>query len=282
MSSPTFVRLQIGRQLRELREAAGINTEEAGRELDCSPSTVNRIELGKVGIKLPALEKILGKYGADAAQIETLLSMAKLGRQRGWWARYKDLPETYARYIGLESDARVIRDYEALVVPGLLQTEGYTRALFEFSVPGVSAANVEERVRVRGERQECLTGEDPPSLWVVIDESVLLRQIGGREVMQGQLERLREASQQRNITIQVLPFDGGMYAGTAGSFALLEFSKPGAPEIAYVEGLGGDLYSEGAEVGRYSLVFDNLRAAALSPEASSERIGRALAELLHE
>jgi transcriptional regulator with XRE-family HTH domain len=278
--SPTFLRFQLGARLRELRERAGLRADEVGEHADCSASTISRIEGGKVGIRRGVLLQLLELYNVtDEAHRETLLTLAKQGKQRGWWARYGDLPAAYAQYIGFEAAASEMRNYEPLVVPGQLQTEDYLRALFRAAEPYQTEETVEKRVRVRLARQDLLTKENPLRLLTVLDEGVLRRLIGGPDVMRGQLKRLSEAIQMPNVTIQILPFSGGAYAGMAGSFAILSFPTADAPTIACAEGLTGALYAEGDDARRYTLVFDSLRAAALSPLESARLIDSVRAEL---
>lgn len=261
--SPTFPRFQLGKQLRDLREHVGLTTDDVASHLDCSASTISRIEGGKVGVRRGVLLQLLDLYRViDEAHRETLLVLARQGKQRGWFARFGDLPTTYSRFVGLESAAIEMRDYEPLVVPGLLQTEDYARALV-VADPSLDAEGVEMRVRVRMERQALLTRTDPLIFIAVLDESVIRRMIGGHEVMRAQLKHLVELSELRNITIQVLPFSGGAYAGMAGSFAILDFSD--SASIVYTENLTGDIYQESCDIRRYGVVFENLRAAALSP-----------------
>ena len=278
--SPTFLRFQLGAQLRQLREAAGLKAEQVGEHADCSASTISRIEGGKVGIRRGVLIQLLDLYGvSDEEHRETLLTLARQGKQRGWWVRYGELPASYAQYIGFESAASEIRNYEPLIIPGQLQTEEYVRALFRAAEPYQTDETVEKRVQVRMARQGLLTGEGPVRFLTVLDEGVLRRLIGGPDVMRGQLKRLSEAAQMPNVTVQILPFSGGAYAGMAGSFAILDFPSAAAPTIACAEGLTGALYAEGEDVHRYTLVFDNLRAAALSPLESARLIDSVREEL---
>ncbi|WP_432983431.1 helix-turn-helix domain-containing protein [Dactylosporangium sp. CA-233914] len=270
--SPTFPRFQLGKQLRELRERARLTTEDVGLQLDCSPSTVSRMEGGKVGIRRSTLERLLEIYDVhDQAQIDTLVVLARQGKTRGWFARYGDLPASYSRYIGLESSAIEMRDYEALVVPGMLQTEEYTRALLAASSPADSDDAVEAHVTARRDRQNLLSrAEQPLQLITVLDESVIRRSIGGPDVMRSQLKHLADMGRVRNVTIQILPFSGGAYAGMAGSFAILKFQD--APSVVYAEAMTGDIYPDADDVQRYRDVFENLRAAALSPLESIKMI----------
>jgi hypothetical protein len=200
-----------------------------------------------------------------------LIALAKQGKQRGWFARFGDLPATYSRFIGLESAAIEMRDYESLIVPGLLQTEEYYRSVMQADVPDDPDEAIASRVQIRLERQELLTkAVDPLRLIAVLDESVIRRLIGGPDVMRSQLKHLVEMSRLRNVTIQVLPFSGGAYAGMAGSFAILDFAD--ALSVVYAEALAGDIYQEAGDVRRYVAVFESLRAAALSPLESVKLI----------
>lgn len=281
MPDPTFLRLQLGRQLRELREHAGMTADEAGSHIDVSAGTLRRIETGRVGIKRPVLMALLDSYGVtDPGHRETLGAMALQGTQRGWWARYKDLPPAYGQYIGLEASATQSRDYEALVVPGMLQTEDYARTLITSAEPHTSRERIDMLVKVRMDRQGRLSGPDPLELWAVLDESVLYREIGSAQVMADQLAHLLEVASTSNVTIQVMPFAPAAYAGMVGSFVILSFA--GLPDIAYVEGLTSDVYVEKEDVERYTVVFDHLRAAALSPPVSLQRIEAARSRLSHE
>jgi len=276
--SPTFPRFQLGKQLRELREHARLTTEDVGLQLDCSPSTISRMEGGKVGIRRSTLERLLEIYEvSDREHIETLIALAKQGKTRGWFARYGDLPSSYSRYIGLESSAVEMRNYEALVVPGMLQTEEYTRALLAAASPGQSDDAADAHVSARRERQGLLNrAENPLQFIAVLDESVIRRLIGGPDIMRSQLKHLADMGRARNVTIQVLPFSGGAYAGMAGSFAILKFQD--APGVVYAEAMAGDIYQEAGDVQRYDDVFESLRAAALSPFESIKLIELTVAE----
>jgi transcriptional regulator with XRE-family HTH domain len=268
----------LGKQLRVLRERARLTTEDVGLQLDCSPSTISRMEGGKVGIRRSTLERLLQIYELDDREhIETLIALAKEGKTRGWFARYDDLPSSYSRFIGLEANAVEMRDYEALVVPGLLQTEEYTRALLAAASPGESEDAIEAHVNARRERQGLLNkAEDPLQLVAVLDESVIRRLIGGPDIMRSQLKHLADMGRAGNVTIQILPFSGGAYAGMAGSFAILKFQD--APSVVYAEAMVGDIYQEARDVQRYHDVFESLRAAALSPLGSITMIEKVAAE----
>ncbi|MEU7971776.1 helix-turn-helix transcriptional regulator [Micromonospora sp. NPDC049089] len=270
MESPTFVRFQLGAQLRRVREEASVTAEQAADVIEVSASTLRRIEAGRVGIKAPALNALLDRYGvADLELRDTLLSMAKTGKQRGWWAKYGDLPSSYRQYIGLESAAEEVQNFETLVVPGLLQTADYARAMTSEDAFEPSPEAVERRVAVRMQRQE-LIASGKLRLVAVLDEAVLHRQIGGAAIMAEQLTALLDAGKRWNVTLQVIPFREGAYASMLTSFHILNFAD--GPGVVYIEGLTGDLYAEGEDVRRCTVVFNSLRAAAMSPTDSATMI----------
>lgn len=278
--SPTFLRFMLGHQLRELRERAELTTDEVGARIEASGSTVSRIETGKVGVKQVVLGQLLDMYEVtDPDHRETLLALARQGKQRGWLAKYSDLPPSYSQFIGLEAAADEMRNYEPLIVPGLLQTEAYARAMILAARPTEAEEWVDRRVQARMARQQLLDQERSLRMIAVLDEGVLHRQIGGPAVLKVQLEKLKQRSESRNVTIQVLPFSGGAYAGMVGSFAILGFGSGSAPQVVYAEGLTADLYSEGEDVARYKLVFENLLSAALSPLESKKLIDARVKEL---
>jgi transcriptional regulator with XRE-family HTH domain len=267
VDSPTFVRFQLGAQLRRLRDEARVPTERAADVIEVSASTLRRIESGRVGIKSPALTALLDEYGVTDAELrETLLSMAREGKRRGWWAKFGDLPQAYRQYIGLESAADQMQNFETIVVPGLLQTEAYARAMTCSDAFKPTPEWIEKRVTVRMERQK-LIRQGRLKLIAVLDEAVLHRQIGGVRVMRDQLTALLDAAEQWNVTLQVIPFREGAYASMLSSFAILNF--PDHPGVVYIEGLTGDLYAEGADVERCTTVFNDLRSSALSPSESA-------------
>lgn len=270
MDSPTFVRFQLGAQLRRLRDEAKVPTERAAEVIEVSPSTLRRIESGRVGIKGPALNALLNEYGLTDAELrETLLTMAREGKQRGWWAKYSDLPQVYRQYIGLESAADEMHNFETIVVPGLLQTEAYARTMISSGARRPTPDAVEQRVAVRVERQK-LIASGRLKFVAVMDEAVLHRQIGGPEVMHEQLTAMLALAKLHNVTLQVIPFREGAYASMLSSFAILNY--PDIPSVVYIEGLTGDLYAEGDDVQRCTTVFSELRSSALSPSASTAMI----------
>jgi transcriptional regulator with XRE-family HTH domain len=284
---PGAGRRRIAGELRRLREAAGLTHEHVAAELGWHRSKIGRIEGGAfVRLSLTDLRALLDLYGVtDTAERDALIAMAKQARERGWWYSYSDvLPNPHSTFIGLEAEATSIRTYQAQLVPALLQTEDYTRAVLQAT--RMTTRDTEETRRfleARKARQELLTREPAAKLWVVLDEGVLRRRVGGPAVMRAQLERLQEASDLPHVTIQILADEAGEHAGLEGSFTIMAFVKQTDPDVVYLDAATGGIYLEKREDReRYTGVFDHVRASALSPKASLsliERIAQALPNL---
>jgi transcriptional regulator with XRE-family HTH domain len=272
--SPTVRRRRLGLILRSLREKADMTGEEVGSAVERSASWVSRVETGRVGLRGRDLRDLLDLYRVDDAELtHELLGLAREGKQRGWWSKYADtLTGPYATYIGFEADACELLGYEAQVVHGLLQTEEYARALFAGTVPADSSGPLERKVKVRLARQELLSAQKPLRLWAILDESVLLRRIGGKAVMRGQLKRLLQAADLPNVTIQVVPLSAGVNPGMIAAFNLIKFPFEADPDMVYVESATGDVFAEGDGVDWYASAFDHLRSCALTAADSRERI----------
>src|SRR5215467_11161753 len=222
----------LGAQLRRLREVKRITLEDAGYVIRASGSKMSRLETGRVGFKSRDIADLLTFYGVtDDQERETLQELARQASARGWWHDYADImPAWLEPYVGLEEAASSIRCYEIQFVPGLLQTADYARAVAMLGHPAPSADEVERRVRLRMARQAVLTRATPVHLWAVLDEAVLLRPIGGAEVMRGQLEHLIEVSAQPNVSLQLVPLELGGHAAAGGPFSILRFGERDLPD----------------------------------------------------
>jgi transcriptional regulator with XRE-family HTH domain len=209
----------LGAQLRRLREAADISRADAGYAIRSSDSKVSRLELGRVAFKERDVSDLLTMYGiTDPGERDAFLDMVRQANEPGWWRRYSDvMPAWFHDFVGLEESASRIQTYELQFVPGLLQTEAYARSIATRGRPEYASDDAERRVTLRMRRQKILTGMNPPKLWVVLDESVLHRPIGGRAVLRAQLEQLLELSKLSNITVQIVPNHLSGYAAE-GSF----------------------------------------------------------------
>jgi hypothetical protein len=207
--------------------------------------------------------------------------MAKLaadGKQQGWWQSYE--LDYFATYVGLEEEATTIRQYQSTIIPGLLQTPDYVRAMSGVLIPEVSDDRADALVEVKQRRQRRLVTDPPLPLSVVLDEAVLHRVVGGPAAMGAQLEHLVEATKINIVTIQVIPYSAGAHPAMDSTFTILGFAKP-APSVVYVEGLIGWIYMERPQdVARYEQIFDRLQQTALNPQESIKLIAKVGANYL--
>jgi len=271
--APTVRLRRLAAELRRLRAGAGLTREEVATRTNIDPATLYRIETARA--RRPqkrTLLAILACYGVDEQTQADLLALSRDANRPGMLLPYHDeLPEEYATYIGFEAEAREIATYEALFVPGLLQTEDYARAVVTGVLPTASPDEVEQRVRARMDRQTLLNAPDPPRFWAVVDEAALRRSVGGSKIMSAQLSHLAEVATRPNVTVQVIAFAAGAHPGMPGSFILLDFPDPADPAVVYIDSMAGDLFLEAeAEIRRYRAIFDSLRAIALAPADSRQ------------
>ena len=279
--SPTLRRRELGARLRELRLARGLTVEQVSEQLLCSPSKVSRMETGHRGATLRDVRDLCQIYGlTDTAQVEYLMGLVREAKQQAWWQSY-DL-DIYATYVGLEQAATTLCYYQSTIVPGLLQTVGYARAMHEGSMPAeFTPERADELIEVRMRRQQVLTREPPLQLRVVLDEAVLHRVVGGPEVMAGQLRHFNTIAKRPNVTLQVIPFSVGAHPAMENMFNIIEFGDV-APSVVYVEGLMGWLFLEREnDVRRYAQVFKYLCELALNPKDTIELISEAGARYDH-
>lgn len=266
-SAPTVGQVVLGRRLLDLRESAGLKREDAARVLRVAPATIRRMETAEVALKIPYLQLLLKEYGVSDEETAAFVQLAEDANRPGWWQRFHEiLPGWFSMYVSLEGAATLIRSYEPHFVPGLLQTEDYARAVLHSGAIGqTSPEDIEGHVALRMRRQDLLTRDDAPRLWVVMDETALRRPVGGPEVMRAQIDRLLDAAQMPNVTLQVAPFAGGPHPGTYGPFVLFRFGMPELPDMVYSEYLTGAVYLDArAEVATHLEVMDRMAAQAAS------------------
>jgi transcriptional regulator with XRE-family HTH domain len=281
-SSPTVRRRRLATELHRLRQASKLTIEQVAEALEWSTGKVSKIENARVSVLPRDARKLLDTYGiTEGEERELLLQLARESRERGWWQQYGEaIPDWFATYVGLEAEASTLSAYQAEIVPGLLQTPRYAAALHRAELIKATEEEIEKHVTVRMERQERLKQPDAPQLWVVLNEAVLRRLIGGREIMHEQLMKLAEATDTPNITLQVLPFSAGAHASMDSAFSVVSFDPPTDGEIVYFEHPTCSLYLEKPdEVARYRLVYEHLRAASLSLDESRRLITRSAEEL---
>jgi len=268
--SPTVRRRELGALLRKLRNQNGLTVDQVAERLLCSPSKVSRMETGHGAATPRDIRDLCDLYGVtDEAERERLMRLSHESKQHGWWHSH-DLD--FGTYVGLEEDAVATKYYQSTIIPGVLQTADYARAVHEVVLPRLLPDRIEELVEVRMIRQRRLTQENPPRFTAVLDEAAVHRMVGGRRVMAAQLAKILEMSALSNITVQILPYQLGAHPAMESNFIIVELPPP-TPGVVFVEGLIGSLYLERSDdLDRYHTVFEQLQAIALNPKDSIDLI----------
>lgn len=257
----------MGFLLRRLRTERQLSIEDVTARALFSATKLSRLETGRVGASPRDIRDLCIVYEiTDPAEREQLMSLAKEGKQRAWWQQY-DLP--YATYVGLEAEAASISSHNTDVVPGLLQVEGYARAIFEAAEPPHVPATIDNLIKARLRRQDALTRDDSPLFHFIVDEAAVRRPVGGPAVMRAQLARIIDVAGLPNVTFQLIPFDVGAHPALDANFVILELRKPMVNDVVYVEGVTGSTYLESqTDLERYKRMFSRLQSIALDPEGS--------------
>ncbi|MEV0847608.1 helix-turn-helix transcriptional regulator [Streptomyces sp. NPDC049954] len=272
-SAPTMRQRRLARTLKELRIAAGLKHSDAAAILTCAESKLTRIENAKSGIRLLDLRTLLDAYGVtDQAKRDEVEQLAKDARKKGWWAQYsRKIASEYLGYISVEWDSSEMYSVETFLIPGLLQTPAYTKAVTRMQMPESGEAYAEEQAALKQERQRILDRDEPFRLWVVITEAVLHAEVGGPAVRKQQLGHLLTMSEHSSVELQVLPMSSPSNALLFGAFAVLRFDGTG--DVVFAEQEEGTIYyEEPAAAERFGQRFRRLNMAALSPEASRSLI----------
>jgi len=279
---PTVRRLQLGARLRNLRLAKGVTRDKAGYEIRASESKISRMELGRVSFKERDVVDLLKLYGVeDPAEQDRLLTLAREANTPGWWHSYGDVLSTwFQNYLDLEQAAELIRTYEIQFVPGLLQTDAYARAVIMLGHGGATPEEIDRRADLRMARKQMLQRHESPRLWAVLDEAVLRRPIGGKEVLREQIESLLAMCEQPSVRLQVIPFESGGHAAAGGAFTILRFPYPDMPDVVYLEHLTSGLYLDKREdVDHYAAAMGRLTIEAEPPARTPELLRKALRDL---
>ncbi|HET9254840.1 MAG TPA: helix-turn-helix transcriptional regulator [Pseudonocardiaceae bacterium] len=280
MAGPTVRRIQLGRELRRLRDAAGVSVLGARAAIDCSKSRFEHIERGRnVPSKAELIVLLRDTYHAGDA-VAALDEIREEASKRGWWSTYA-LPEWLAVYVGLEHDATEVRQLALESIPGLLQTEEYMRTVYTID-PRSTEKDITKRLASRLQRQERLTGDDPLKLTAVVSEAALVRCARDRRVAADQLSRLVERAAWPSIELRVLPFDAGLHVGMNGPFSLLSFPADLLADVAYHEyPVGGHIIDNPSIVSQLGTLFSELHSHALGASESLAMIAQ-LAKQTHE
>ncbi|MFF5159356.1 helix-turn-helix domain-containing protein [Streptomyces sp. NPDC000348] len=279
--APTLLKMLVGVQLAGFRDDAGLSQDQAARSVGFSPAKLSRIESGK-GRRPPTegdVRALLKLYGTDEYEASVLLKLLLRAGEPGWWQRYDKrlMPEWFDRLVGLQEAAATIRTFEIQYVPGLLQTAAYTRAVVERGLPHAPAGEVQRRVELRMRRAELLMREAAPQLWAVIDESVLLRVLGGPAVMREQLEHLVAMAERTNVTVQIVPLDVTNASAPAIPVTYLRFGGLDLPDVVYLEHIrSANFLEDRDETEEYRIALDRLADEALTPRDSVELLRRTI------
>jgi transcriptional regulator with XRE-family HTH domain len=269
--SPTVLRRRLGKELRNMRDGQKLTAAHVAKELDWSESKVSRIESGKSPLSDQDARKLLGLYGVGSPEeVRQFVALVRRSRQNGWWHSYGDaLPKWFQPYLGFEGDAAQMYIYETELVHGLFQIERYAQAVIRSMSPELSTEEVDRRASARMERKEIFARENPPKVWVILNEAVIHRAVASKDVMREQLKNLAETAEENpNVTVQVLPFEAGAHASMGYSFSILSFDDtPGS--LVYSEQLTGANYlDKDTDLSRHEEIFQQLVAASTRPDSS--------------
>ncbi|MGH3902210.1 MAG: helix-turn-helix domain-containing protein, partial [Pseudonocardiaceae bacterium] len=263
-------------------ESTGMTLRQAGDYLQRDPSMVSRFETAEYPIRRGDVLALLDLYGVSEERTrDGLLQLSDDVWRKGWWDSYVNtVDRKFIDLPWLEARADRLRDYEAMLVPGLLQTREYAETLIRTAAAAdTPEEQIGRMIELRMTRQQVLDGETPVSFAAVVDESVLRRVIGGPKVMRKQLTTLLDVVERPNVEVRVLPLRRGAHAGLDGSFLLYEMPDP-YPDVAYVDNLAGAVYvEEDAAVDRFRQAYDQLSAMALAGKESAALIAVAAKEL---
>jgi transcriptional regulator with XRE-family HTH domain len=273
--SPAVQRRRLRAELRRARLEAGLTQEQVAKAMDWSLSKLIRIENGATaGISTNDLKAILLHYGiTDEAHTAEFLALARASRERSWWSAYREIaPARLIQLIEYEEAANISRNFQSLVVPGMLQTAEYARASIVQLAPGMPPTQVHPRVEIRMKRQELLTRPEVPLMFFIMDEAVVRRLVGGKDVMRQQLQRMIDVAEMSQVTIEVIPFSAGVLPGMQAPFVIYEFPDVADDDVLYQENPSGDLLSrdDPEETLSFRESFERLREASLGPDGTVE------------
>jgi hypothetical protein len=268
----------LGTYLRALRESRGISPSAAGHHIRAHPSKISRMETAHVTLKPRDVEDLLTLYGVAGAERAEIAALVRRSARPDWWQPYGEVvPDWLQQLIGLERDAHVIRSYETQYVPGLLQTPAYAHAVVAGGHRLASAEEIERRVALRLERQRRMTEPGAPVLWAVVDEGVLHRPVGGRQVMRDQLVYLLDVLRRPGVRLQIASYEASAAATPGAAVTYLRFAQGFLPDMVYLEHMTSAVYLDRLEdVDRYRAALDELSALAATPAASRALLEEAL------
>jgi transcriptional regulator with XRE-family HTH domain len=270
---PALHRRRLRTELREARQETDLTQQEVASAMDWSLSKVIRIESGAVSITTNDLKALLQFYNiVDQRRIEELITLARAARRSSWLSRYREsLPPRFFQYVEYENSASIIRTFEPMAVPGLLQTRQYATDIMQKFGLNESPDALNNRIEVRMKRQELLEQSGPPQYFALLDEAVIRRLMGEPSLLKEQIKKLINLAQRPNMTIEIVPFSAGIHAGLVQTFVILEFSHPEDNDLLYLESASREVVlsrEEAGDISEHREVFEQLRALSFGPEGS--------------
>lgn len=280
---PQVPRRRLRVDLRNAREAAGLTQDDVAKAMEWSLSKIIRIEAGSVGISTNDLKALLRLYKITDQRIsDELLALARQSRERSWWSSYKDvLSRHYTQLIDYESAATSIHGFQPILVPGLLQTEEYARITIAQLVESLSPKDLDNLVEIRMKRQELHSRRPSPTMFFVIDEAVVRRVVGGKDVMRRQIDHLIAMGARRNVTIELVPFAAGVHPGMQGPFVIMQLPEPAHDDVLYLEGSKGAIViiDNAEDVAIYQEKFEQLHKLSMSPADTAAYLRKVAEEM---
>jgi transcriptional regulator with XRE-family HTH domain len=281
--SPVVQRRRLRTELRRARLDAGLTQEQVAAAMDWSLSKLIRIENGSVGISTNDLKVILAHYKiTDEARNAELLGLARGARERSWWSTYRDVPPRLIQLIEYESAASIIRNFQPMLIPGLLQTEEYATIMIRNLNPAATAHDVKTGVEIRMRRQQILQqAAETQLMFFIVDEAAVRRLVAGQKAMRRQIQRLLDESAKPAVTIEVVPFSAGAHPGMQGPFMLFEFPDAEDEDALYLEGPSDSRFNrdDPEEISSFRERFEVLRDLSLGPHGSADFLRRLVNEL---
>ncbi|MFJ9902186.1 helix-turn-helix domain-containing protein [Streptomyces sp. NPDC101152] len=277
---PTARQARLATELRRLREATGLSAREAAALLSVSPAQITHIESGLAGVSEKRLRLLAANYSCTDEELIEALSAMATDRTRGWWEEYRELlPTPFLDLAELEHHATSLREVQFLYIPGLLQTEEYARAVYDYRVPELPTAALELRVQHRMQRKVILAGPTPTPYKAVIHEAALRIMVNDRSASRVQLVRLAEVSEADHLTVRVIPFDLEGFAGATSAMTYAEGALPKLDTVVRDGPHGAAFIDSEAQLAAFRTLFHRVEAVSLPPDRSRDFIHRLAKEL---
>jgi transcriptional regulator with XRE-family HTH domain len=280
--SPVVQRRRLRTELRRARLDAGLTQEQVAVAMDWSLSKLIRIENGSVGISTNDLKAILAHYKiTDEGRNAELVRLARGARERSWWSAYRDASPRLIQLIEYESAASIIRNFQPMLIPGLLQTEEYATTMIRNLLPAATPQELKTNVEIRMRRQQVLQQAEMPLMFFIMDEAAVRRLVASRAAMRRQIKRLLDESAKPTVTIEIVSFDAGAHPGMQGPFMLFEFLDAEDEDALYLEGASDVRFNrdDPEEISRFRERFEVLRDLSLGPQGTADFLSRLVSEL---